>query len=140
MRLSTLCLLLVLPVLAACDSSPKAPASNSANAAPAKPAVSKPAAAVPAGFPIGARPMLGTWATDSAACADPAKVIAVTASSYDIGGKTCDLALKDNGDGSFAATCGNQRMTLTPIFGPSGEGIRIAAGDAKPTNVFRCKR
>lgn len=64
----------------------------------------------------------------------------MTASSYDVGGKTCELALKDNKDGTFAATCGKQNMTLTPIFGPSGEGIRIAVGDAKPTNVFRCGR
>lgn len=141
MRLSILSLLLVLPFLAACDSStPKAPASvTTTPAATTKPAATKPAA-VPATFPIGARPMLGTWAADLASCGDPAKETTVSATSYAVGTKSCDLVLKDNGDGTFAATCGKQAMTMTPIFGPTGEGIRIKVGDAKPTNVFRCRR
>ncbi|MDC9826166.1 hypothetical protein PRN20_20725 [Devosia sp. ZB163] len=138
MRLASLSLLLVLPLLAACDNSPKAPTGNAA--APAKPAATKPAATVPATFPLGARPMLGTWAADVSACADPALVTTVSATSWDVGGKSCELALKDNKDGTFAATCGKQNMTLTPIFGPTGEGIRVAAGEGKPTNVFRCRR
>ena len=140
MRLAILSLLLVLPFVAACDSSPQAPANGAATTAPSKPVATKPVAVVPASFPIGARPMLGTWAADAAACSDAARITTVTASSYDVGGKTCELALKDNKDGTFAATCGKQNMTLTPIFGPNGEGIRIAVGDAKPTNVFRCGR
>jgi hypothetical protein len=140
MRLSPLTLLLVLPFLSACESSsPKAP-SGSAAATPAKPVVTKAPVVAPAGFPNGARPMLGTWAPDLAACRDPAKVITVAAATYSVGGKSCDLALKDNKDGTFAATCGKQTMTLTPIFGPTGEGIRIAAGESKPANVFRCSR
>lgn len=140
MRLATFCLLLVLPLLAACDNSPKAPAGDGATVAPSKPVATKPVAAVPASFPIGARPMLGTWAADAVACTDAAKVTTVSATSYDLGGKACELALKDNKDGTFAATCGQQNMTLTPIFGPSGEGIRVAMGNAKPANVFRCGR
>jgi hypothetical protein len=140
MRLSSFSLLLVLPFLAACDSNtPKAP-TGSASAAPGKPAATKPATTVPASFPIGARPMLGTWTADLANCGDAAKVLTVSATSYAVGEKSCNLALADNKDGSFAATCGQQKMTLTPIFGPSGEGIRIAQRDAKPTNVFRCGR
>ena len=139
MRLSILSLLLVLPFLAACDSStPKAPAGGTATTAPAKPAATKPAATVPASFPIGARPMLGTWAADLANCGDAAKLLTVSATTYAVAGKSCDLAVTDSKDGSFAATCGKQKMTLTPIFGPSGEGIRIVQGDAKPVNVFRC--
>jgi hypothetical protein len=141
MRLSSLCLLLVLPFLAACDSNtPKAPGGDSATAAPSKPAATKPAATVPANFPIGARPMLGTWAADLGNCGDTARILTVSATTYAVGTKSCDLTLADNKDGSFAATCGSQKMTLTPIFGPTGEGIRIAQGDAKPTNVFRCSR
>ncbi len=138
MRLATLALLLTIPLLAACESSPKAPAAS--NSAPAKPAATKPVAAVPASFPIGARPVLGTWAADGAACADPARLTTVSATSYDVGGKSCELALTDNKDGTFAAICGKQSMTLEPIFGPTGEGIRVKVGDAKPANVFRCSR
>ena len=138
MRLATASLILLVPLLAACDSSPKPPAGDVAAAT--KPAATKPAAAIPASFPIGARPMLGRWAADSPACADTARLTTVSATTYDVGGKTCELALKDNSDGTFAATCGKQNMTLTPIFGPSGEGIRVQVGDAKPSNVFRCGR
>jgi hypothetical protein len=138
MRLAKLTLLLVLPFLVACDNSPKAPGGDAAAAT--KPAVAKPSTTVPATFPIGARPMLGKWAADAVACTDAAKITTVSATSYDIGGKSCELSLKDNKDGTFAATCGAQTMTLTPIFGPSGEGIRVAAGEAKPANVFRCGR
>jgi len=141
MRLSSLSLLLVLPFLVACDSNtPKAPSGSNATAAPTKPVATKPAVTVPASFPIGARPMLGTWAADLGNCGDTAKLLTVSASTYAVGAKSCDLALADNKDGSFAATSGKQQMTLTPIFGPSGEGIRIAQGDAKPTNVFRCSK
>lgn len=84
--------------------------------------------------------MLGTWASDLANCGDVAALTTVSATSYAVGTKSCELALKDNGDGTFAATCGKQAMTMTPIFGPTGEGIRIKVGDAKPTNVFRCGR
>ena len=141
MRLSPLTLLLVLPLLAACEgNAPKAPSGNTSATTPAKPVATKAPAVAPAGVPNGARPMLGKWTADLANCTDPAQVITVAAATYSVGDKICDLALKDNKDGTFAATCGKQTMTLTPIFGPSGEGIRIAAGEAKPTNVFRCSR
>ncbi len=140
MRLSSLFVFAVLPLLAACDSStPKAPATTGASTATAQPEATPPApAAVPAKFPIGARPMLGTWAADASGCAEASLVTTVTPTSYSAGGKSCDIALTDNKDGTFTATCGAQKLVMTPIFGPTGEGIRIAAGDAKPTNVFRC--
>lgn len=143
MRLPALSLLLVLPLLAACDSNtPQAPSGDAAKAIPAKAAVAttSAAAAVPGDFPIGARPLLGTWAADPGSCGDPNSVQKFSPTSYEVGDRSCDLALADNGDGSFAASCGSRKLTLTPIFGPSGEGIRIAEGDAKPTNVFRCSR
>ncbi len=133
MRLALLALI-ALPLLAACDSS-SPPAQQTAAQPAAKPAASKPAA--PANFPFNARPLLGTWGADAAQCTGSA--IVVTATTYAVGTRSAELKLTDNGDGTFAATAGNQRMTLTPIFGPAGEGIKIAQGEGKPVNVFRCR-
>jgi hypothetical protein len=144
MRLLPLSLLLVLPLLAACDSStpPKAPAANApATTTPAKaPAVStgKTPAATTAALPAGARPLLGSWAALD--CTDKTGLTVISASSYSAGGKSCDIALSDNKDGTFGASCNKQTLKLTPIFGPAGEGIRIAVGDAKPATVFRCSK
>lgn len=144
MRLLPLSLLLVLPLLAACDSStpPKAPAANApAATTPAKtPAVStgKTPAATTAALPAGARPLLGSWAALD--CADKTGLTVISATSYSAGGKSCDIAFSDNKDGTFAASCNKQTLKLTPIFGPAGEGIRIAVGDAKPATVFRCSK
>jgi hypothetical protein len=140
MRLLPLSLLLVLPLLAACDSNtPKAPAADApAAVTPAKtPATGKTPAAT-AKLPPGARPLIGSWAAVD--CTDAKGLTVVSASSYAVGGKSCDIALADNKDGTFSATCNKQNLKLTPIFGPSGEGIRIAAGDAKSSTVFRCSK
>ncbi len=140
MRLLPFSLLLVLPLLAACDSNtPKAPAANApAAVTPAKaPATGKTPAAT-AKLPPGARPLIGSWAASD--CSDTKGLTVVSATSYTVGGKSCDIALADNKDGTFSATCGKQELKLTPIFGPTGEGIRIAAGDAKPGTVFRCSK
>ena len=134
MRLAALAVL-ALPLLAACESSTPPAQTSNASAPPAKPAAVRPVA--PVDFPFNARPLLGTWGVDAASCSSNATV--VTATTYAVGGKSSDLQLTDNKDGSFTATIGGQRLTLTPIFGPPGEGIRVAAGDAKPTNVFRCR-
>lgn len=144
MRLLPLSLLLVLPLLAACDSNtPKAPGADApAAVTPAKaPATGKtPAtAAATAKLPPGARPLIGSWAADASGCADTAALTVVSATSYAVGGKSCDIALADNKDGTFSATCGKQDLKLTPIFGPTGEGIRVAAGD-KSSTVFRCSK
>lgn len=143
MRLLPLSLLLVLPLLAACDSStPKAPAASAPVAAtPAKtPAVGKAptAPAATAKLPPGARPLIGSWA--AADCADATGLTIVSATSYTVGGKSCDIALADNKDGTFSATCNQQDLKLTPIFGPTGEGIRVAVGSAKSSTVFRCSK
>ena len=140
MRLLPLSLLLALPLLAACDSNtPKAPTADApAAATPAKaPATGKTPAAT-AKLPPGARPLIGSWA--AADCSDTKGLTVVSATSYAVGGKSCDIALTDNKDGTFSATCGKQDLKMTPIFGPSGEGIRIAAGDAKSSTVFRCSK
>jgi hypothetical protein len=145
MRLLPLSLLLVLPLLAACDSSntPKAPSAEApaAAATPAKtPAAGKTptAPAATAKLPPGARPLVGSWAALD--CADKTALTVVSASKFSAGGKSCDIALSDNKDGTFSATCNKQDLKLTPIFGPSGEGIRIAMGDAKSSTVFRCSK
>jgi len=152
MRLLPLSLLLVLPLLAACDSStpPKAPAANPpAATAPKTPAATAPktpaatgntpaAPAAAAKLPSGARPLLGSWAALD--CSDKTGLTVVTATSYSAAGKSCDIAFSDNKDGTFSANCNKQNLKLTPIFGPSGEGIRIAMGDAKPSTVFRCSK
>ena len=139
MRLTLLAVLATVPLLVACDSgTPPAPSGN----ATTTPAVTTPAAAppaAPASFPLSARPLLGTWGADAAQCAGAAAAV-ITATTYSAGGSSCDLALTENGDGSFAAACSGQTITLTPIFGPPGEGIRIAVGSAPSTNVFRCGR
>lgn len=142
MRLLPLSLLLILPLLAACDSStPKAPAANApAAVTPAKAPATGKAPAAPAAtakLPPGARPLIGSWA--AADCTNAAALTVVSATSYAVGGKSCDIALSDNKDGTFSATCGKQDLKLTPIFGPAGEGIRIAAGD-KSSTVFRCSK
>lgn len=143
MRLLPLSLLLVLPLLAACDSNtPKAPATEApAAVTPAKtPATGKtPAApAATAKLPPGARPLIGSWAALD--CTDKTGLTVVSASKYTAAGKSCDIALSDNKDGTFSATCNKQDLKLTPIFGPAGEGIRIAVGDAKSSTVFRCSK
>jgi hypothetical protein len=141
MRLLPLSLVLVLPLLAACDSStPKAPSAEAPAAAvtPAKaPAAGKTPAAT-AKLPPGARPLIGSWAALD--CTDKTGITVVSASTFSAAGKSCDIALNDNKDGSFSATCNKQELKLTPIFGPSGEGIRIAVGDAKSSTVFRCSK
>ena len=139
MRLLPFSLLLVLPLLAACDSNtPKAPAAEApATVTPAKaPAPGEPATT--AKLPAGARPLIGSWA--AADCTDTAGLTVVSATSYAVGGKSCDIALSDNKDGTFSATCNKQDLKLTPIFGPAGEGLRIAVGDAKARTVFRCSK
>jgi hypothetical protein len=140
MRLLPLSLLLVLPLLAACDSNtPKAPSAETpAAVTPAKaPAAGKTPAAT-AKLPPGARPLIGSWA--AADCTDTNGLTVVSATSYAVGGKSCNIAIADNKDGTFSATCNKQDLKLTPIFGPTGEGIRIAAGDAKTSTVFRCSK
>lgn len=144
MRLLPLSLLLVLPLLAACDSgnTPKAPATEApAATTPAKaPATGKTPAtpAATAKLPPGARPLIGSWAALD--CTDKTGLTVVSATSYSAGGKSCDIALSDNKDGTFSATCNKQDLKLTPIFGPAGEGIRIAVDDAKSSTVFRCSK
>ncbi|MDB5540844.1 MAG: hypothetical protein JWQ89_2571 [Devosia sp.] len=140
MRILPLCLLLAVPLLAACDSNtPKAPADKAAATTTAKVTPPK-ATAATAKLPAGARPLIGSWAADASGCSDATSLTVVSAASYAVGAKSCEIALTDNKDGTFSTSCGSQKLSFTPIFGPTGEGIRIAAGEGKPATVFRCKK
>src|SRR5690242_168097 len=92
MRLLPLTLLLVLPLLAACDSgnTPKAPSAEApAAVAPAKaPATGKTPAtpAATAKLPPGARPLIGTWAATD--CTDKTALTVVSASKFSAAGKS----------------------------------------------------
>ena len=65
------------------------------------------------------------------------KYSVITATSYSVGDKSCDMTLAANKDGSFTATCGGDKISMMPIFAPTGEGINLKLGDKKAT-VLRC--
>lgn len=117
---------------------------------PQTPATSQPAAeapAVPAAAPTVAAdtaPLFGRWAVDPAGCAN---AIVITATNFEGEENVCEInSLTDNGDGSFLASMScvsagetNERQfSMTPLFGPQGEGIRFSYPDAEGTTVFRC--
>jgi hypothetical protein len=134
-------------VLAACDNSPKPPATQQGQQpATQQPAAQAPAAQKPAAsqVPLGdaaMAPLVGSWATDASACGAP---IAITAASFNGAENSCDITgWTDNKDGTYTAalSCGGntESITMTPLFGPSGEGIRLDYVDRKSTaTVFRC--
>jgi hypothetical protein len=117
---------------------------------PQVPATEQPAAAAPAAAaPVSAdtAPLFGRWASDPANCANLA--ITISADSFEGAENSCKIAsLSDNGDGSFTASldCASQgqtnseRVAMTPIFGPAGEGVRLSYLDrgGDPVTVFRC--
>ena len=142
MRLIAACLMiLTLPLLAACDSSaPPAKAPVSAPKVDAKtPAAKLPAVKTSAKLPAGAQPLLGSFAADLANCGNKQSVTVITATSYSVGDKSCDMTLAANKDGSFIATCGGDKISMMPIFAPTGEGINLKLGDKKAT-VLRCTK
>ncbi len=140
--------LTVLPltlVLAACDSSPKPAATTPAPAA--TPAVTQPAApAAQSSGNASLDPLIGSWASSPANCGAP---ITIAANSFKGAENSCEISgWTDNGDGTFTAamSCNSQgqkadeKITMTPLFGPQGEGIRLAYNDrgGDPVTVFRC--
>ena len=140
-------LALVLPLaLAACDNSPK-PAATTPAEQPAAGAPAAPAPAAPAGDAALA-PVIGTWGFDAPACTAP---ITIAANAFEGAENSCEISgWTDNGDGTMTAamTCNSQGQTasesikMTPLFGPAGEGIRLAYVDrgGDPVTVFRCKK
>lgn len=145
-------LVLALPILlAACGQNTPEPAAQ-AEPAIEVPAVEVPAVAAPEAAPApvadaDTAPLFGTWAGDPANCEFP---IEISATSFEGAENICEItSLADNGDGSFTAalTCDSQgevnseSIVMTPLFGPTGEGIRLNYVDrgGDPVTVFRCR-
>jgi hypothetical protein len=149
---------LILPalVLAACSSGNNAPASSSSstvadNTVPA-PAVSSeaPAAPVTTGTPAKAddlKPLFGTWGLDPANCGD--QVLKISARRFEGPGSGCDISgFSDNGDGTYIASMScsangqtsKERISMRPIFAPTGEGIDLIYLDRNnlKSEVLRC--
>ena len=137
-----LVLVLSIPLLlAACDQNPAPPTSEAPSADVARVETPAPAATDPAA------PLFGRWAADLSNCGAP---IVISASRFEGAENICDITeLADNGDGTFTAslTCTgegqtvSERIAMTPIFGPPGEGIRLSYLDrgGDPVTVFRCR-
>lgn len=146
-------LLAALPLvalLAACNQSAPPPPSEAGT--PATPAAQAPAATMPAkpaaAAPAAAAPLFGRWAADLRECATSA--VEISATRFAGAENQCDItALADNGDGTFTASlaCTSQgqsaseRIRMTPVFAPSGEGVTLRYLDRGNTEVtlLRCK-
>ena len=136
---------LLLPlVLAACDTNTPAPTSEQPASEPAAQTPATPAAsAAPASDTA---PLFGTWGVDAPVCSMP---IVIAETSFQGAENSCDITeLADNGDGTFTASLAclsegesaNERISMEPIFGPVGEGLRLTYLDrgGDPVVVFRC--
>lgn len=148
-------LVLVTVLLAGCDQSPKPPPAAETPAAPAAAAPATPAAATTTPAPAAPSatgelaalaPLVGSWAADATACGTP---IVIDTASFSGAENTCTISgWTDNGDGTYTAAMGcqaegqtnNERIRMTPIFGPTGEGIRLEYldRDGSKATVFRC--
>lgn len=146
--------LLALPLfLAACDqnTTPTAEAPPAAEAPAEAPADLEPdepqsPPAEPASGELDLEAITGSWAATTATCDTP---IVISPTSFQGAENTCEIdSITDNGDGSLTAamTCQaegqttEERVKMTPIFGPPGEGIRLEYLDrgGDPVTVFRC--
>ena len=139
--------------LSACENSqqPANTANPPAAPAAATPAAPAPAAPTPAPAPQSTaaadlEPLVGTWATGPEACGTPITIAADSFKGYE---NSCQITgWTNNGDGTFTAavSCASEgqtaaeKITMTPLFGPQGEGIRLAYDDrgGDPVTVFRC--
>lgn len=139
-------------LLAACDNSPKPPPAQQA-ATPAAPAPATAAAPASPSAPAVAAsneataPLMGSWAADLAACGSAA--ITISATRFDGAENKCEItSLTDNGDGSFTANlsctgegaAASERISMRPLFAPTGEGIGLTYLDRgnTETTVLRC--
>lgn len=140
--------LLALPLLlAACDQNATPPAAEvpAVDATVAAPAQPQPAPAETAELDLA--PLSGNWAASPANCATP---IVISPTAFEGAENVCEITQwTDNGDGSLTAamTCqaagetNSESIRMTPIFGPTGEGIRFEYLDrgGDPVTVFRCR-
>jgi hypothetical protein len=136
--------ILLLP-LAACgggDAPPATPAASTAAVAPAAP--TKPAA--PAKVDD-LKPLFGTWALDLSQCGG--QVLKISAAKFEGPGSSCDISgFTDNGNGSYTAAVNctssgqtsSERISMRPIFAPTGEGIDLVYLDRKnlASEILRC--
>jgi hypothetical protein len=146
----------LLALLAACDNSPKRPpkpatvAEQPAAEAPAKAEVQAPTPAARPLKPASAEataPLFGTWAVDLAECEKPEATITISVARYESNEQKCSISgLGDNGDGSYTANLAcsggkTERVAMTPLFAPTGEGIGIVWLDRgnQAATVLRCK-
>jgi hypothetical protein len=141
---SLLPLFLLLP-LAACGGGtpPAASSAQSTSAAPAPaPTAGKPAK------DADLAPLFGTWALDPSQCGG--QVLKISKSRFEGPGSGCDISgFVDNGNGSYTATmtctangqASTERISMRPIFAPTGEGIDLIYLDRKnlASEVLRCE-
>jgi hypothetical protein len=90
-------------------------------------------------LPATAKPLIGSWAQSLDDCTGGAGEVVVTATTFESPGRSCAMALADNGDGTFALACGKETIKMTPIFTPTGEGINLVFGDGSKETVLRCQ-
>ncbi|HEY0919829.1 hypothetical protein [Devosia sp.] len=140
--LALLCALPILAVLAACDQTPPPPPPDSP-AAPPPAAPARPAA------PLGAAaPLFGSWAADLAQCGSFA--VEISATRFLGAENQCDITdLANNGDGTFTASLdcvsqgesASERIRMTPVFAPTGEGVTLDYLDrgGDPVTLLRCR-
>jgi hypothetical protein len=152
MRAFSLLPLLLLVPLASCGggnppASSSSTAQTAAQAAPATGAASaQPASQKPA-KDADLKPLFGTWALDPAQC--DGQVLKISKTRFEGPASGCDISgFVDNGNGSYTAsmTCAasgqstKERISMRPIFAPSGEGIDLVYLDRKnlASEVLRC--
>jgi len=134
----------VLLAVAACGggNQPNPPSSQASTQAPAPP----PAVSGPADQKALA-PLFGSWALDLASCGK--QVLTISAKRFEGPGSGCDITgFTDNGDGTYTAAMScvadgqtaKERISMRPIFGPTGEGIDLVYLDRKnlKSEVTRC--
>jgi len=93
------------------------------------------------------KPLIGDWGLDPANCGD--QVLKISAKRFEGPGSGCDITgFTDNGDGTYTAAMSctasgqtaKERISMRPIFGPTGEGIDLVYLDRKnlTSEVVRC--
>ena len=110
---------------------------------PAADAATKTAAAPAAVDSKALKSLFGSWGLDPANCGG--EVLKISAEAFEGPGSSCKVAgYTDNGDGTFTAamSCGaaEEKVSLRPIFAPSGEGIDLVYLDRQNlrSEVLRC--
>ena len=101
-----------------------------ADAKPAAPAATPVLGPAPADSVL--KPLFGTWALDPTQC--DSQTLKISKTRFDGPGSGCDISgFVDNGNGSYTATMActangttsNERVSMRPIFAPTGEGIDL---------------